>query len=104
MAGGISKNESKDGFSGGASAGVPAQASGLSLLKASLKLGSRKSVKLHHFGKRTEIAVFWGGFFSGDAQRQPAVFLRGMRFGAPASWRIFLFLVGVADTLRVVVK
>ena len=29
-AGGISKNESKDGFSGGASAGVPAQAAGLS--------------------------------------------------------------------------
>jgi hypothetical protein len=29
-AGGISKNESKDGFSGGVSAGLPAQAAGLS--------------------------------------------------------------------------
>lgn len=31
-------------------------------------------------------------------------FWGGMRFGAPASWRTFLFLVGIADTLRVVVK
>ncbi|MBP7768957.1 hypothetical protein KA075_00460, partial [Candidatus Saccharibacteria bacterium] len=61
------------------------------LLTAPLKLGSRKSVKLHHFGKRTEIAALWGGFFSGGAQRQPAVFLGGMRFGAPASWCTFLF-------------
>ena len=61
------------------------------LLTAPLKFGSRKSVKLHHFGKRTEIAAHSGGFFSGGAQRQPAVFLGGMRFGAPACWRTFLF-------------
>ena len=73
-------------------------------LTVPLELGSRESVKLHHFGKRTEIAALWGGFFSGGAQRQPAVFLGGMRFGAPASWRTFLFLVCVADTLRVMVK
>ena len=45
-AGGNLKNESKDGFSGGASAGVPAQAAGLSL-RASLEVGSRQIVKLH---------------------------------------------------------
>ncbi len=76
----------------------------ISFLALGAKMGSSVGVKTHHFGKRTEIAALWGGFFSGGAQRQPAVFLGGMRFGAPASWRIFLFLVGVADTLRVVVK
>ena len=37
------------------------------LLTVPLELGSRESVKLHHFGKRTEIAALWGGFFSGGA-------------------------------------
>ncbi len=73
-------------------------------LTVPLKLGSRESVKLHHRETFFGIAAHSGGFFSGGAQRQPAVFLGGMRFGAPARWRIFLFLVGVADTLRVVVK
>ena len=73
-------------------------------LTVSLKLGSRESVKSHHFGKSTEIAALWGGFLSGGAQRLPAVFLGGMRFGAPASWRIFLLLIDVVDTLRVMVK
>ena len=87
-----------------ASGRVRPQALGLSLLTAPLKLGSRKSVKLHQNGKITEIAAHSGGFFSGGAQRQPAIFLGGMGFGAPASWRTFLFSVGIADTLRVVVK
>ncbi len=73
-------------------------------LTVPLELGSRESVKLHQNGRITEIAAHSGGFFSGGAQRLPGVFLGGMRFGAPASWRTFLFLVGVADTLRVVVK
>ena len=60
-------------------------------LAAALEFGSRKSVKLHQNGTFREIAALWGGFFSGGAQRQPAVFLGGMRFGAPASWCTFLF-------------
>ena len=79
---------------------VRPQALGLSLLTAPLKFGSRESVKLYHFGKRTEIAALWGGFFSGGAQRQPAVFLGGMRFGAQLKLRTLLFLVGIADTLH----
>ena len=53
--GGISKNESKVGFSGGASAGVSAQAAGLSL-RASLETGSRQIVKLHQNNLPT---LFW---------------------------------------------
>ena len=64
------------GAAGGARAGLPALGAAY-LLAAALEFGSRKSVKLHHFGKRTEIAALWGGFFSGGAQRQPAVFLGG---------------------------
>ena len=63
-----------------------------------------KSSYPHHRETFFGIAAHSGGFFSGGAQRQPAVFLGGMRFGAPASWRTVLFLVGIADTLRVVVK
>mgnify|MGYP000945697000 CR=1 FL=1 len=54
--GGISKNESKVGFSGGASAGVSAQAAGLSL-RASLETGSRQIVKLHQIDKGTGIVA-----------------------------------------------
>ena len=50
------------GFSGGARPPLGGQAAGLGL-SFFLELGSRESVKLHHFGKRTEIAALWGGFF-----------------------------------------
>ena len=50
-----------------------------------------KSSSVHHFGKRTEIAAHSGGFFSGGAQRQPAVFLGGMRFGVALRDDFFVF-------------
>jgi hypothetical protein len=56
---GISKNESKGGFSGRASAGMPAQASGLSLHSSAftLEIGLSFGVYYHHFGIKLEKAA-----------------------------------------------
>ena len=55
------------------------QALGLSLHGSAvlLKIGSDFSVKSHQIGTISEIAALWGGFFSGGAQRLPAVFQGG---------------------------
>ena len=60
-------------------------------LTVPLELGSRESVKLHQNGRITEIAAHSGGFFSGGAQRLPAVFLGGMRFGVAERDDFFVF-------------
>ena len=55
------------------------QALGLSLHGSAvlLKIGSDFSVKSHQIGTISEIAALWGGFFSGGAERLPAVFQGG---------------------------
>ena len=63
-------------------------------------MGSSVGVKTH------QIAIFRGNgahlrsFFIGCAEREPKVFLGGMRFGAQLKLRTLLFLVGIADTLH----
>ena len=55
---------------------VPAlleQAAGLGLA-FTLEVGSCQLVKLYQIGRTTEIAAHSGGFFSGGALRQPAIF------------------------------
>ena len=42
------------------------------------EMGSDFGVKSHQNSIFTEIAALWGGFFSGGAQRLPAVFLGGV--------------------------
>ena len=56
------------------------------------KMGSSEFVKSDQFGKIPGIVARMGDFFFGSAQRIPKGFLGGVRFGAPASWRTFLFL------------
>ncbi len=83
QAGEISKNMQRVFLAGR----VPAlleQAAGLGLA-FTLEVGSCQLVKLHHFGKRTEIVALLGDFFFGCAERKPADFLGGGNFGALAS-------------------
>ena len=78
LGGGNSKNKAK-GFSGGASAGLPAQTLGLSLHGSAvlLKIGSDLVVKSHQKRTISEITARMGGFFAGGAQRLPAGFQGG---------------------------
>ena len=69
---------------------------GLSLHDSALalraKIGSSEFVKSDQFNKNWGIVAREGSFFIGFAKQKPEVFLGGVRFGAPASWRTFLFL------------
>ena len=59
-----------------------------------LELGSRESVKLHQNGRITEFAAHSGGFFSGGNEI----------WSAAKAAHFFRFSIGIADTLRVMVK
>ena len=102
----ISKNKAK-GFSGGASAGLPAQALGLSLHGSAilLEISSDLVVKSHQIGTNTEIAALWGGFFSGGAQRLPVGFQGGdLKLPPRQVGVLFCFLAAKAAPLRGKIK
>ena len=72
----ISKNKAK-GFSGGASAGLPAQALGLSLhgsASIALEIGSRFFVDCSQIREKFREVARTGGFWVGGAQRRPSGF------------------------------
>ena len=101
-AGGNSKNKAK-GFSGGASAGLPAQALGLSLHGSAilLKIGSDLVVKSHQKRTISEITARMGGFFAGGAQRLPVGFQGGNLKSPPRQVGVlFCFLAAKAAPLR----
>jgi len=63
---------------------------GAAWLVHSLKIGSSFRVQSHQFRTKTEIVALSGGFFFGCAQREPAVFLGGMKKLPRYSARIFI--------------
>ena len=78
------------------------QASGLSLGIFS-EIGSDFGVKSHQIGTISEIAAHWGGFFSGGAQRLPAVRRGESGNGARREPRFFVTTAsgGVHGRIRV---
>ena len=88
--GGESQKKAK-GAAGGARPAPLDRRRGSELVLAS-EIGSDFSVKSHQIGTISEIAALWGGFFSGGAQRLPAVLQGGdKKLPCLAAW-FFLFV------------
>ena len=94
-------------FSGGASAGLPAQALGLSLHDSAvlLEIGSDLVVKSHQKRTISEITARMGGFFAGGAQRLPVGFQGGdLKLPPRQVGVLFCFLAAKAAPLRGKIK